>query len=49
MKKLTAYIPILVQNQQVEPIFFVLWHVHPHAITPKLEMHSLVLDIADTV
>ena len=33
----------------IAPIVLVPGHEHPNPITPKLEMHSLVLDIANAV
>jgi hypothetical protein len=36
-------------QQDIEPIILVLWHIHPHAITPEFKMHTLVLDVSNTI
>jgi len=41
--------PVLVQKQHVEPLVLVLWHEHPHAVTPQLKVHPLVLHVPNPV
>jgi hypothetical protein len=41
-----AGLPILMQEQHIEPFLFVPGHEHSHTIASKFEMHSLVLHIA---
>ena len=36
-------------QQNIKPLVPVPRHVHPYAVTPKLEMHALVFDIANAV
>lgn len=37
------------QQQDVEPVIFVLRHVHPHPIAPQLEVHPCILHIPDPI
>ena len=41
--------PILVHNHQIKPPLLIPRHEHPNSITPQLEVHPLVLDIAHAV
>ena len=37
------------EKQDVKPVVLVLRHVHADAITAKLEMHALVLDVSNAI
>ena len=45
----TGVVPILMQNKDIEPVFFIPRHKHLDAITTKLEVHSCVLNVANAI
>ena len=48
-KKRGVKLPVLMQEQHIEPFLFVPGHEHAYSIASKFEMHSLVLDIPDAI
>jgi hypothetical protein len=48
-KGLVNHRPILMQKQDIEPVFFVPRHEHSNSITPQLVMHSRIFDVADSI